>query len=210
MPVRVAVFIDWQNTYKAAREAFGYQALPNEHGNYSPYRLAKILAAGHERGDDGELVRVAVHRGLPSSSRDSVGYGACRRQSAAWMQENEDVVIPRLRPLRYPRDESEAPVEKGVDVELAIGAVEQVVTGGCDVAVIFTNDTDLLPAIEAIARLKGTGAVETAAWRSDTYRSRLRPKPTVYHHDLSERCFMRAETCVNYAYSAKSRAGRAN
>ena len=38
--VRVAVFIDWQNTYKTAREAFGWRDFPNEYGNYSPYQLA--------------------------------------------------------------------------------------------------------------------------------------------------------------------------
>jgi hypothetical protein len=31
---RVAVFIDWQNVYKAAREAFGLGQLPNERGNF--------------------------------------------------------------------------------------------------------------------------------------------------------------------------------
>ncbi len=72
---RVAVFIDWQNVYKAAREAFGLGQLPNERGNFSPFKLARVLAAGHGRGSAGELLRVEVHRGLPSSSRDPVGYG---------------------------------------------------------------------------------------------------------------------------------------
>ena len=69
-PTRIAVFIDWQNAYKAAREAFGLRSLPNERGNFSPFKLARILAAGHGRGDAATLVRVEVHRGLPSSARD--------------------------------------------------------------------------------------------------------------------------------------------
>ena len=32
--VRIAVFIDWQNTYMTAREAFGWKTFPNEYGNY--------------------------------------------------------------------------------------------------------------------------------------------------------------------------------
>lgn len=200
LAARVAVFIDWQNTYKAAREAFGLRDLPNEHGNYSPYRLARILASGNDRGRETQLVRVSIHRGLPSSHRDRVGYGACRRQSAAWMQENPEVVFPRLRPLRYPHDDTEPPVEKGVDVELAVAAVEMAVGDDCDVAVVFSHDTDLLPAIETITRLKGREAVETASWKSDVHESRLRPRPTVFHHSLTERDFMRVETCVNYAH----------
>jgi hypothetical protein len=92
---RVAVFIDWQNVYKAAREAFGLGQLPNERGNFSPFKLARVLAAGHGRGSAGELLRVEVHRGLPSSSRDPVGYGANRRQATAWVKEGGSVVVPR-------------------------------------------------------------------------------------------------------------------
>src|SRR5262245_8546603 len=118
---QVAVFIDWQNTYKAARRAFGYATFgdatwPNEYGNYSPYRLAKHLASANGRGNEGELVRVEIHRGLPASSRDPVGFAANRRQSQAWMAENREVVIPKLRPLRYRDNDNDQPEEKGVDV----------------------------------------------------------------------------------------------
>jgi uncharacterized LabA/DUF88 family protein len=203
--VRVAVFVDWQNVYQAARRAFGMatfgkQTWPNEYGNFSPYQLSRLLAAGNGRGAQGELVRVEVHRGLPSSSRDPVGFGANRRQSQAWMAENPSVVIPRLRPLRYPRDPSEPPVEKGVDVNIAIGVVEQVLTGGCDVAVLFSHDTDLLPAVEAVARLKGPASIETASWTSPLFHSRLRTKVRgIHHHQISQAVFERVETRVNYA-----------
>lgn len=123
--LKVAVFIDWQNAYKTAREAFGMYNMPNEHGNFSPFQLGRIFAAGNGRGAAGsELVRVELHRGLPSQKHDAVGYAANRRQSAAWMKENRAVVIPRLRPLRYPRNYPQEPaVEKGVDVQLAVAAV---------------------------------------------------------------------------------------
>lgn len=83
--MNIAVYFDWQNVYKTAREAFGWTSMPNEHGNFSPYRLARILAAGNDRGSDAELVRVEVHRGLLSQKHRPVGYSANRRQSAAWM-----------------------------------------------------------------------------------------------------------------------------
>jgi uncharacterized LabA/DUF88 family protein len=204
---RVAVFIDWQNAYKAAREAFGLHQLPNERGNFSPYQLGRILAAGNQRGSaNGELVRVEIHRGLPSSSRDATGYGANRRQSAAWVKENPDVVIPRLRPLRYPPSwaQDSTPQEKGIDVQLALAAVEQVLVRACDVAVIFSHDTDLLPAVEVIARLKGPRCVETAAWRSHGFNRRLRQIPGVHHHSISWEVFERIETAVNYAYKGQN------
>lgn len=51
-PRQSLVFIDWQNAYKAAREAFALRSLPNERGNFSPFKLARILVAGHKRGEN--------------------------------------------------------------------------------------------------------------------------------------------------------------
>jgi NYN domain len=196
----VAVFLDWQNSYRAAREAFGWEDYPTEYGVYSPYRLAQLLAAGNGRGANGNLVRLNIHRGLPSQKRDPIGYAANRRQSAAWMKENPEVVIPRLRPLRYSHDPDEPPREKGVDVELALSAVDWAITDRADVVIIHSDDTDLLPAIEMATRLKGTARVETASWTSDLYKRRLRPKPEVFHHDLTAAVFESVETRVNYAH----------
>lgn len=200
--IDVAVFIDWQNTYKTAREAFGWSDWPNEYGNYSPYRLAKLFVAGNGRGSHGNLVRLNIHRGLPSQEHDPDGYAANRRQSAAWMKENPEVVIPRLRPLRYSHDAAEPPREKGIDVELAIAAVEWTITDKCDVAIIFSHDTDLIPAIEMTSRLQGPAHVETASWSSTDFNRRLRTKPPVYHHYIDEVSFKGVETLVNYAHSS--------
>jgi uncharacterized LabA/DUF88 family protein len=199
--MEVAVFIDWQNAYRSARRAFGLQNLPNEHGNFSPYQLARILAAANGRGANGTLVRVQVHRGLPHSSRDSLGYAANRRQATAWVKEAPQIVVPCQRPLRYPHDPADRPVEKGIDVELALGAVEQLATERCGVAIIFSHDSDLNPAVETIIRLKGPSAVETAAWSSPSHRSRLRQRPGVHHHEISREVFQRIATPVNYAHN---------
>jgi hypothetical protein len=198
---RVAVFIDWQNVYKAAREAFGLGQLPNERGNFSPFKLARILAAGHGRGSAGELLRVEVHRGLPSSSRDPVGYGANRRQATAWVKEGGSIVVPRLRPLRYPSRHAtdRMPVEKGIDVQLALAVAETILTNVADVAVLFTHDTDLLPAVELIVRLKGSQRIETVSWSSGQFAQRLRELPGVYHHRISGKVFALVEEPVNYA-----------
>ncbi len=192
--------IDWQNAYKTVREAFGGFEYPNEYGNFGPYTLARLLAAGNDRGADGMLVRVNAHRGLPSQKFDQRGYTANRRQSAAWMKEHPDVVIPRLRLLRYSRDPGEPPREKGIDVELALAAVEFVLTERCDVAVVFSHDTDLVPAIELLSRLREASCVETVSRFSATFNRRLRTKLPVFHHLLSEWEFARVETRVNYGH----------
>lgn len=202
-PVNVAVFMDWQNVYHAARRAFGWDnGYPNEYGVFSPYRLARILAAGNGRGKDGHLVSVEVHRGIPASSKDPTGFGANRRQASVWERESSGIVKPKLRPLRYPRDWPQAaPEEKGVDVGLALGLVEALTLKHCTVAILFSTDTDLIPAIDTAARLRGPHCIETAAWDGSYSRSRLKSKayPRVYHHAISEKVYDLVKDEVNYA-----------
>lgn len=199
--VKVAVFYDWQNAYNRAREAFGWENMPNEYGNFSPYQLGRILAAGNGRGNAGLLVRVEVHRGLPSQRFDPRSYAANRRQSAAWMKENREVVVPRLRSLRYPPDYPDSPaVEKGIDVNLALTAVEWTLLSKCDVVIIFSHDSDLLPVPETIARLAEPSRVETASWKSPTFHRRLRTRLPIYNHEVTREVFTRVETRVNFAH----------
>lgn len=86
---RVAVFIDWQNVYRTARRAFRLEHLPGERGNFSPFRLSRLLAAANGRGGQGELVCVEIHRGLPLQRYDPTGHMANRRQGAAWRAEGK-------------------------------------------------------------------------------------------------------------------------
>jgi hypothetical protein len=202
--VRVAVFIDWQNAYRSARRAFCLEQKPSERGNFSPFRLGRLLAAANGRGARGKLICVEIHRGLPSQKYDKVGYIANRRQEAAWKAENSRVVLPRLRPLRYRNYPKESPIEKGVDVELAVSAIEATLRGRCDVAIVFSHDSDLLPVPEAIARLVGPERVETASWVSQSFQERLRPKPAVTHHLIPQKVFEAIETPINYARSGRS------
>lgn len=199
-PVKVAVFIDWQNVYKTAREAFGMEEMPSEFGNFSPFRLGRILAAANGRKETGELVAVEVFRGLPSQKHQPTGYAANRRQAAAWRAESP-LVEPKMRPLRYPFDyPAEPPVEKGVDVELAVSAIEATLRKRCHVAVIFSHDTDILPVPETIARLAGAHRVETASWVSEWFSGRLRTKVPIMHHSISAKVFELVEDPTNYAH----------
>ena len=98
---------------------------------------------------------------------------AAMRQNAKW--ESFPNVVVRTRPLRYPPDFPKSkPVEKGIDVQIALDFALMAVRGEYDVGVLMSRDTDLLPALEEAVGL-GTVEVEVAAWRADEPpRRRLR------------------------------------
>lgn len=158
-PSRVAVFIDYQNCYKGARWAFCPDSPSHVDGQILPRLLALTLK--NKAAGDRELIGVWVYRGLPSSKFDSKGYGAADRQVAMWSQ--QALVHPVTRPLNY-RD-PEAPKEKGIDVRIAIDIVTMAMRDECDIAVLMSDDTDLLPALEAVAGMKSTSAIEVATWQ---------------------------------------------
>jgi uncharacterized LabA/DUF88 family protein len=66
------------------------------------------------------------------------------------------------------------PQEKGIDVALAIDFVSMAVAGEYEVGVLMSTDTDLKPALEAVARITPTHGVraEVASWSSAAGHSR--------------------------------------
>ena len=73
------------------------------------------------------------------------------------------MVIPHTRPLNY-RD-SRRPREKGVDVALAVDFVMGLQRRDFDIGVIFSDDTDLYPALEAAGEIAGgPGHAELVTW----------------------------------------------
>jgi hypothetical protein len=204
--VRVAVFIDWMNVYKQARKAFGLEGEPGVRGQISPLSVANVLTAGNKRRSDGQLVRVEVHRGQPLPNSDEVGHTAVTLHSQSWRFENPKLVVPQLRPLR--QEIGEQAREKGVDVALAVHAMEYAVLGRADVVIIFSHDTDLLPVVEAIQRIKGDRYVETASWRTDDYKKRIPPRGRVVNHSLRGELFEMVEDKTNYGAQARTRLAR--
>lgn len=178
MAQRVAVFVDYQNVYKRARQCFCNRDAPHMQGQVDLLRLGMRLA----RGGDRKLTSLRVYRGMPSSKHDEKGFAACQRQVAHWQQQKITAVT---RPLNY-RD-PQAPKEKGIDVQIAIDFVMMAQRDEYDVGILFSADTDLLPALEAARAIKGVGAVEVAAWvPSQGYANRLDLKdPTVWCHLLN-------------------------
>jgi len=169
MAERVVVFLDWQNVYGGARESFHYPGSPSTDGQVDPLRLATQIAG---QVPDGELQQVRIYRGLPSNAQNPNGHGAVRRQTAAWRQADPARVHVYLRSLQYLP--GLPPREKGIDVQLAIDFVVMAVRGEYDAGVLFSTDTDLKPALDAVYELNGKDRPwpHVAAWNGPNYRPR--------------------------------------
>lgn len=170
---RVVVFVDYQNVYRRARACFGLEADSHPAGQIRPLELG-LRIAGKRQGR--ELDQVRIYRGLPDSTKDPQGNAPARRQIQSWEPDPRTHVFTRT--LRYPGDWPVSKAqEKGVDVALAVDFVTMAVRGEFDVGVIFSNDTDLLPALESVlAMTQGAGLAEVAAWQPDAghgYRLRI-------------------------------------
>ena len=170
MVKRVVVFVDYQNAYRRARDAFhNHLTDPHWMGQANPLNLGLHIAGAV---DDPERVlhQVRMYRGMPNSTLDARGYGAARRQIAAWNRLSAVQAI--TRPLRYPQNYPASPAqEKGIDVQIALDFAMMAVRNEYDVGVLVSNDTDLRPALEEVIRL-GAPRVEVAAWEPVAGRRR--------------------------------------
>lgn len=163
---RIAVFIDWQNVYNCAREAFHEQDEPSRYGTVRPKAFAELLLRKGNVHDT--LVHIGIYRGEPDPRKDPKTNAAVLRQREAWKTQCGDLLRVRSRPLRYlsgrPTSDAE---EKGIDVQLAVDAMVMALDGAYDLAIIASADTDLLPVLEGLLVLKaknGTPDVAAIGW----------------------------------------------
>jgi uncharacterized LabA/DUF88 family protein len=168
----VVVFLDYQNVYHRARDAFCDREAAAREGQVDPLALGHLLAS---RVPGGRLAGVRLYRGRPSKRRDPRSYAAFRRQTAKQVSRGEGIVTVVARDLRYPQDWPRRPAqEKGIDVALAVDFVMMVARCECDVGILFSSDTDLVPALEAVIALRpgDPPACDVAAWAAPGGRPR--------------------------------------
>jgi uncharacterized LabA/DUF88 family protein len=139
---RVIAFVDGQNLFHAAREAFGY-TVPN----YDVGALAETVT-GLQRA--WSLVRAHFYTGIPAPSDNS-------RWHAFWSAKlslmGRRGIRVFSRPLRYRTRAVKLPdgndyrfltaEEKGIDVRLALDVIRFAHRAEYDVALIFSQDQDL-------------------------------------------------------------------
>lgn len=207
MPDRVVVFLDWQNVYKGAREVFCSLGSPHWEGQVNPVALAEHLAS--DSPFDRRLQQVRIYRGLPDATRDPKGNGACLRQIASW--ERSRLANVTARPLQYPRgwptshQPGERPREKGIDIALAIDFVTMATQGEYEVGILMSTDTDMKPALEAVADLTDTqnSRAEVAAWSAAGQRNRRLAISSrrLYCHWVGKDVYDRVSDQTNYGSS---------
>ena len=153
---RAVSFIDGQNLFRHAKDAFGHH-----HPNYDPGRLADAVCAANGWDNNG----VRFYTGVPSARRSAMWHGYWTRRLTAMRRAGIAVVS---RPLRYRVEQvrlpdgsiHEIPVEreKGIDLRIGLDVVRMARNSELDVAVIFSQDQDLAEVareIRDIARAAG-------------------------------------------------------
>ena len=141
---------------------------------------------------------------MPTNAENPKGYGASRRQTASWMSRDPQRIFVYMRPLQYLPGLD--PREKGIDVQLAIDFVTMAVKGDYDVGILFSVDTDLNPALEAVHALNLKATPEVAAWRgpnAPAKRIGAKTSPSTWCHWLDRQAFDRVSDPKDYGLSGK-------
>lgn len=204
MSKQVGVYIDHMNAYNGARRAFfPPSGGPSIEGQYWPQALGARIVSNGPPGRELKFVR--VFRGIPDPRKTPRANRACNREIADWRLHSRVSVY--TRPVKVYADG--AVREKGIDVQIAIDLVLGALRGLYDVAVLFSNDNDLLPAVEAV-RTIGTMIekagrtpphIEVAAWKPDTASaSQLRlPDGSLYCHLMASSEYELVKNPTDYA-----------
>ncbi|MCP3902735.1 MAG: NYN domain-containing protein [Planctomycetes bacterium] len=138
---RAIAFIDGQNLFHAAKEAFGY-SFPN----YDVGRLTESVCAGQ----GWQPTQVRFYTGVPSVQDKPLWHRFWQNKLGAMGREG---VYVFSRPLRYRNRTVRLPdgsdhtylsgTEKGIDVRMALDVIRLGHTVDYDVALLFTQDQDL-------------------------------------------------------------------
>jgi uncharacterized LabA/DUF88 family protein len=145
------VFIDGQNLFYAAREAFGYT-----YPNYEPLCLSQTIC--ETRG--WELKEVYLYTGIPDEQDGEFWHHFWKSKLA---QMGRTGVHVFSRPLRYRNQTVKLPdgapytflvrQEKGVDIRIALDIVRMARENVYDVCLILSQDQDLTEAVDEIKRI---------------------------------------------------------
>ena len=146
--IRAIAFIDGQNLYHAAREAFGYT-----YPNYDVGKLAQAVCAAK----GWQLNQTRFYTGVPDLQDNAFWHGFWTNKLLAMRRTGISVFS---RALRYRNQRVELPngsmhtflvgEEKGVDVRIALDIIRMAHRMEYDVALIFSQDQDLSEVAEEI------------------------------------------------------------
>ena len=152
--IRVHTFIDVQNLYVAVKEGFRYQ-LPN----FDPIKLSQAIT---DIMPNRELVKVHLYTGIHSREENAFWHDFWRNKLRA-LEENPLISI-FTKQLLYRdikvRDKSgkefsvRRAAEKGIDLRIGLDLVRLAVNSAYDVAIIFSQDSDLEEAVNEVHAIR--------------------------------------------------------
>ena len=125
---RAVAFIDGQNLYRHAMDAFGHH-----HPNHDPNKLFDAICVANGWQDQG----VRYYTGVPKVDKNPFWHGYWTKRLLAMRRSGIHVTS---RTLKYPGG---TPVEKGIDVRIALDVIRMAREMQYDVGVIFSQDQDL-------------------------------------------------------------------
>jgi uncharacterized LabA/DUF88 family protein len=146
---RVAAFVDGQNLFHGAKDAFG-----RRYPDFDPVALAGAVCGAHQ---DWDLRELHFYTGVPNAEDDPFWNAFWNSKLAVLGTRG---VHCFQRPLRYHwrtvtlPDGSEHSLrsgfEKGIDVRLALDVVRLALDNAYDVALVFSQDQDLSEVAEEL------------------------------------------------------------
>ncbi len=149
--VYAMAFVDGQNLYRHAKDAFGHH-----HPNYDPIKLHNAVCAAN--GWTPNLVR--LYTGVPDPKHSPMWAGYWSNRVLALKRAGVHVTT---RPIRYnpetrvtPSGEElviYVPKEKGVDLRLALDLLKCARKRQFDVAVLFSQDQDLAEIVDEVKEI---------------------------------------------------------
>lgn len=125
---RAVAFVDGQNLFRHAKEAFGHH-----HPNHDPNKLFDAVCGEYGWQNRG----VRYYTGVPKADKDPFWHGYWTKRLRAMRNSGIHVTY---RTLKYPGGR---PVEKGIDVRIALDVIRMARQMHYDVGVIFSQDQDL-------------------------------------------------------------------
>lgn len=212
---RVGVYIDYSNVYKGARDAFILRAEPGYRGNVNPMSLAKHVALTSPDGckprdATHSLEIVKVFRGAPDPAKQKLDAAIEAARADQWSKWGCDV---KRNTLDY--GQGWPPVEKGIDVMLAVNLIAD--ADKIDTAIIVSADKDFRPALFQLRDMRPEVDIEVAIWQAIPGGAAIgrielqhdRPhEPEVPCHYLNRHDFQRWEDTNNYKERVEQRKPR--
>jgi len=149
---KAVIFIDGQNLYRAAKDAFGYS-----YPNYDIKLLSEWVCSGRKWN----LNDVYFYTGVPDSQDDALWHNFWSKKLSYMGRMGIKIFS---RPLRYHNKDWTCPScnkiytslvghEKGVDVRIALDIIRLAHQKTYDVGIIFSQDQDLSEVADEVRRI---------------------------------------------------------